>query len=246
MAVKKIRIRPEGANDYADILHPETSADQVIASDGVTTFESHLAEIASKEEFGHIKAETDAEGSLILKYTKGVPKISFRPRWVCPGWAGSIQTTAQTNGDLIYTPIFVAKPTTFQAIGVYVDTASAGSTVDIGLYQADENILPSTLLFTGTVDTSTTGLKSVAFTDNIELSPGYYYLASKSNGTPGLSSILTPYTTPITGLPNSGLKDITNLVLKVAAISTPTISDPAIPPTFTDIATKNSVRLLEL
>lgn len=44
MAVKKIRMRPEGINDYGDILHPETSADQVIASDGVTTFESHLAE----------------------------------------------------------------------------------------------------------------------------------------------------------------------------------------------------------
>ena len=30
MAIKKIRIRPEGSNDYSDILHPETSVDMVV------------------------------------------------------------------------------------------------------------------------------------------------------------------------------------------------------------------------
>ena len=30
MATKKIRMRPEGINDYADVLHPETTASQVI------------------------------------------------------------------------------------------------------------------------------------------------------------------------------------------------------------------------
>lgn len=30
MAIKKIRIRPEGSNSYADYLYPETSADQVV------------------------------------------------------------------------------------------------------------------------------------------------------------------------------------------------------------------------
>ena len=29
MAIKKIRMRPEGVNDYEDVLHPETSAEQV-------------------------------------------------------------------------------------------------------------------------------------------------------------------------------------------------------------------------
>lgn len=33
MAIKKIRMRPEDNNDYADILHPETSADLVIDLD---------------------------------------------------------------------------------------------------------------------------------------------------------------------------------------------------------------------
>ena len=30
MAIKKVRIRPEGENNYADIIHPETSADIVV------------------------------------------------------------------------------------------------------------------------------------------------------------------------------------------------------------------------
>ena len=33
MAIKKVRIRPKGGNDYADIVHPETSADVVIESE---------------------------------------------------------------------------------------------------------------------------------------------------------------------------------------------------------------------
>jgi hypothetical protein len=33
MAIKKIRMRPEGTGDYGDILHPETSADLVIETD---------------------------------------------------------------------------------------------------------------------------------------------------------------------------------------------------------------------
>ena len=33
MAIKKVRIRPEGGNNYADVLHPETSADVVIESE---------------------------------------------------------------------------------------------------------------------------------------------------------------------------------------------------------------------
>lgn len=33
MAIKKVRIRPEGGNNYADVLHPETSADVVIENE---------------------------------------------------------------------------------------------------------------------------------------------------------------------------------------------------------------------
>lgn len=30
MAIKKIKMRPEGTGDYADVLHPETSASMVV------------------------------------------------------------------------------------------------------------------------------------------------------------------------------------------------------------------------
>lgn len=47
MAIKKIQMRPEGVNDYADVLHPETSADMVKFADG-STVESHKAEDATQ------------------------------------------------------------------------------------------------------------------------------------------------------------------------------------------------------
>lgn len=46
MAIKKVEIRPEGINDYADIVYPKTSADQVIANDGKTV-ETKLGELNS-------------------------------------------------------------------------------------------------------------------------------------------------------------------------------------------------------
>lgn len=55
MAIKKIRMRPEGVNDYTDVLHPETSADVVKFSDG-NTVESHKAEKATDLKLGHVKA----------------------------------------------------------------------------------------------------------------------------------------------------------------------------------------------
>jgi hypothetical protein len=36
VAIKKIEIRPKGTGDYADILYPKTSADQVIMADSTT------------------------------------------------------------------------------------------------------------------------------------------------------------------------------------------------------------------
>jgi len=43
MAIKKIRIRPEDVNDYADILHPETSADVVLMPDGTNVVDKFHA-----------------------------------------------------------------------------------------------------------------------------------------------------------------------------------------------------------
>ena len=46
MANKKIQMKPEGVNDYLDVLHPETSADMVKFEDG-SNVETHKAEMAT-------------------------------------------------------------------------------------------------------------------------------------------------------------------------------------------------------
>ena len=45
MAVKKIRMRPEGTNDYGDVLHPETDDSMVLCGDGSKTLATKIAEI---------------------------------------------------------------------------------------------------------------------------------------------------------------------------------------------------------
>jgi len=61
MAIKKVRIRPEGGNNYADILHPETSADIVKFSDG-TTVEAHKADGSAHSKTARFVVGTSTAG----------------------------------------------------------------------------------------------------------------------------------------------------------------------------------------
>lgn len=69
MAIKKIRMRPEGTNDYGDVLYPETSADVVVGlADAIqsatgdkvlqTIFDEHLAEKATLTIDAHVRHGT--------------------------------------------------------------------------------------------------------------------------------------------------------------------------------------------
>lgn len=57
MAIKKFRFRPEGVNDYSDILHPETSADIVLMNDSnvADILNNHLATDATTATKGHVQ-----------------------------------------------------------------------------------------------------------------------------------------------------------------------------------------------
>lgn len=102
MAVKKIRMRPEGTNDYGDILHPETSADMVIASDGVTTFESHLADTATDANLGHVKVDNDSitvTEAGVISAQKPVDYGRYQAEF---GWDGAnYSNTELSSGDLV-------------------------------------------------------------------------------------------------------------------------------------------------
>lgn len=78
-------------------------------------------------------------------------------------------------------PIFIQESITIDRIGGECFTAVASSTFRLGIYNSDSNGVPSSLLLdAGTIDTSTTGLKSITISQS--LTAGLYYLAAAQQG----------------------------------------------------------------
>lgn len=65
MAIKKVRIRPEGGNNYADVLHPETSADIVIESE-----DKMFVSSAEKTKWNNKADKTYVDTELNKRYLK--------------------------------------------------------------------------------------------------------------------------------------------------------------------------------
>jgi hypothetical protein len=76
----------------------------------------------------------------------------------------------------MFTPLVLAASTSFAAIGIWVAGAAATSVVRLGIYNADINGTPTTLVLdAGTVDVSTTGAKQITISRT--LAAGNYCLA---------------------------------------------------------------------
>jgi hypothetical protein len=84
--------------------------------------------------------------------------------WYIPGnQVRGTSTREMTLNYMFYFPWFVEVPYPIDQLGVEVTTAAAGALPRLGIYNADTNWQPSTLfLDAGTVDASTTGLKTKA------------------------------------------------------------------------------------
>jgi len=78
----------------------------------------------------------------------------------------------------------VTKTTAFDRITIEVTTAgSVGSLIRLGIYNTDSGGFPSTLVLdAGTVDSTTTGVKSITITQT--LAPGLYCLVACAQGAP--------------------------------------------------------------
>ena len=65
MDIKKIRMRPEGDNDYDTIVHPETSVDMVVGLDA--TIQSAIVDKVSQSDFDEHLAEnvTEVHGGIV-------------------------------------------------------------------------------------------------------------------------------------------------------------------------------------
>lgn len=113
--IKKTQIRPEDGNDYETILYPETSTDMVIDEATGKTVATHLAERATPTKLGHVKADTDAEGKLIIEKpyvigtytgndaTSRTISLGFRPKAVLVMARGSAvyNYNGNVNGGLV-------------------------------------------------------------------------------------------------------------------------------------------------
>ncbi len=117
---------------------------------------------------------------------------------VCPfSMNATARTTlAMTNNTSYWIPFMVSRNTSVSAISINVSTAG-GTSVDVGIYNSNPtNLYPNTLLGSVNLTTGITGLRTGTLYTAITLTPGIYWIAIASNGTPtltalNLSSLLT-------------------------------------------------------
>jgi hypothetical protein len=123
-----------------------------------------------------VKTAYDFVDTRLLKY--GTPwQVKYRSgNWYEAKYKSSIASTTITQYRAYLWPLFISESITIDRIGVECTTATASTTWRIGIYNSDSNGLPSTVLLdAGTVDTSTTGLKTITVSQT--LSAGLYFVA---------------------------------------------------------------------
>lgn len=97
---------------------------------------------------------------------------------------------ALTANRIYMTPIWVPRTRTYSGYGVVLTTTAGTSIIRVGLYNCNSSLQPTTKIDEGaaTIDasaaTGVTGLKTVAFGANQSLTPGLYFLACVTDGTP--------------------------------------------------------------
>lgn len=97
----------------------------------------------------------------------------------CP-YAGWLDSGWKTAGLMEVRPFWVPVRRAFDRMGIFVNSASAGSSYRMGIYNSNGGRAGSLLLDAGTVDTTTTGAK--AATISVTLDPGVYFIAAVSQG----------------------------------------------------------------
>jgi hypothetical protein len=104
--------------------------------------------------------------------------------------AASRTTLAMSNNTSYWIPFIVNRKINVSAISINVSTAATGSYESVGIYNSNPtNFYPNTLLESVTLDTGSTGLKTGTFSSSITLTPGIYWTALASEGTPTLTAL---------------------------------------------------------
>lgn len=99
-------------------------------------------------------------------------------------------TFAMGNGDARFSPLFVGQTTTIDRLAVNVTVAgSTGAVTRLALFNDNGSFKPGTVRAQGTVDSTTTGLKTLTVSDT--LVPGVYWVVAVNQGAPTTNATLT-------------------------------------------------------
>jgi hypothetical protein len=122
------------------------------------------------------------QSNIALKYASPW-QVKYRSGYFYEPQIGCvISTSPYTINRLFYVPLFLPESITMDRIGAECVTAVASSTFRLGLYNSDADGLPSSLVFdAGTIDTSSTGLKTITISQTVS-TPGLYFLAYAQQG----------------------------------------------------------------
>jgi hypothetical protein len=94
---------------------------------------------------------------------QGTAWFSVSGVWNPSPYLGALGNTSLANSDRVhYTPHFATKKQTITDVMGHVGVAGVGATIRYGIYTADANFEPATLLAQATVDASTTGVKTTS------------------------------------------------------------------------------------
>ena len=139
-----------------------------------------------------VKSAYDLADTKLLEYATPC-QFKYRSGYWYEAKTGStISGSTYTLNRTYLWPLFIQESITIDRIGVEAAGANASTTWRIGIYNSDSNGVPSTVLLdAGTVDTSTTGLKTITISQT--LSAGLYFIAGCWQGgsvSPNMRSLL--------------------------------------------------------
>ena len=145
--------------------------------------------------------ETQFAEAALIPRAKMIPPIV---RWTMPGWYQYTQTNqAVTANRTYYTPIYVPELTTYDRIGIYVQTGDgAGGLADLRIFHWTAGVPGALVLSCGTV--STNGAAAVEIDTSATVIGttglnGLYFLGCRCDNTPTLAGADGTCAPPVSG-----------------------------------------------
>lgn len=165
-------------------------ADGVTIDPGVLTSTFVVDEQTVKPIAGYAALVATPDTSNTIRTGAAMARRLRTNRWYAAP-VGATSPVSPALNNLCIIPVVFQRPVSIDKLGLVVTTAVAASTIRLGIYaEAGVSVgfgYPGALIVdAGTVDTSTTGLKTAAFT-KITLPPGAYYLAYVLQGATGVA-----------------------------------------------------------